>query len=108
MRLTVERLAALPIAGMKFHNLHVLKGTQLAKDFARDAFPLLDEVGYAEVLIECLCASPSHVPIHRINTDSPTEERIGPHWTMKKGQFMNYVARRMLSAGLRQGCRISG
>jgi uncharacterized protein len=100
---TARALGRLPIAGIKFHNLHVLRGTQLASDYLAKPFPMLDEHDYAEAVIEGIRLMPADIPIMRIQTDTPAEALIAPRWQMKKGQFIDYVERQMVKRGVRQG-----
>jgi radical SAM protein (TIGR01212 family) len=100
---TADTLASLPLDGLKIHNLHVIRGTPLAEDFARKPFPVLDEREYAEALIDFLRRLPPRLPIFRINTDTPAEELVAPKWAMKKGQFLDYVLKTMTGRGVAQG-----
>jgi len=100
---TAVALAKLPIDGIKFHNLHVVKNTQLADAYLAQPFPQLDEHDYAEAVIDAIRLMPSHIPIMRLQTDTPDDELVAPRWQMKKGQFIDYVERQMRKRGLRQG-----
>ena len=96
---TAEELAKLPIAGIKIHNLHVVKGTELAKNQP----PVLSHWEYAEALMEFLRRIPANIPIMRISTDTPEEELVAPHWHLEKGQFLDYVIQQMTCRQIRQG-----
>lgn len=100
---TVRELVVLKIDGIKFHNLHVIRNTELADTYAQKPFPLLDEYAYAEALIALLRLVPSHIPIIRLSTDTPDSELIAPLWHMNKGQFVNYIAKTMVLRGIVQG-----
>ena len=96
---TAEELAQLPISGIKIHNLHIVKGTELAKNKP----PVLNHWEYAEALIEFLRRIPADIPVMRISTDTPDEELIAPHWHLEKGQFRDYVVQQMTMREIRQG-----
>jgi radical SAM protein (TIGR01212 family) len=102
-RRTAEALAALPIQGIKIHNLHVLRNTALADAYRRNPFPVWDEAAYAAVLIDFLRRLPPQMAIIRINTDTPEADRIAPGWTLTKGQFLEHVKTEMQGHGWRQG-----
>ena len=104
---TAETLAALPIDGIKIHNLHVMKGTALAEEFTRAPFPVYDEHEYAEILIDFLRRIPASVAVVRVNTDTPEDELIAPHWNISKPVFRDYVIAEMIRRGLRQGDLLS-
>jgi radical SAM protein (TIGR01212 family) len=96
---TAEALAALPLSGIKIHNLHVVKGTELAKNPP----PVLSHWEYAEALMEFLRRIPAGLPVMRISTDTPDEELVSPHWHLEKGQFLDYVIQQMTMREIRQG-----
>ncbi|MBT3191654.1 MAG: TIGR01212 family radical SAM protein [Verrucomicrobia bacterium] len=101
--LTAVKLSQLPIAGIKFHNLHVVRNTELGAAYLAKPFPLLDEHDYAEAVIDAIRLMPPEIPIMRLQTDTASDALLAPHWQMKKGQFIDYVERQMLKRGLRQG-----
>jgi len=100
---SVKGLADAGIDGIKFHNLHIIENTDLAREYAQTPFALLSEYEYAEALIELLRLTPSSLPILRLATDTPTHELIAPKWHMAKGQFGEYVAQTMRYRGIKQG-----
>jgi len=101
---TAEELAALPIAGIKIHNLHVVKGTRLAENPP----PVLNHWEYAEALMEFLRRIPANIPVMRISTDTPDDELIAPHWHLEKGQFLDYVVQQMTMREITQGDLFQG
>lgn len=105
-RETALALAALPLDGIKIHNLHVVRGSALADEFARQPFPVYDEEAYAAIVIDFLRHLPPRLPIFRLCTDTPEDELIAPRWRMTKSQFIPWVRDRMRAAGIRQGDRL--
>ncbi|MCF7849403.1 MAG: TIGR01212 family radical SAM protein [Kiritimatiellales bacterium] len=102
-RKTADTLAQLPIDGIKIHNLHIIKGTALAEEYASHPFQTLEEYDYAEHLMDFIRRLPPHIPIMRISTDTPENELIAPNWHMAKGQFRDYVIQQMTCREWRQG-----
>jgi radical SAM protein (TIGR01212 family) len=100
---TVRELVALEIDGIKFHNLHVIRNTELAQEYAQTPFELMDEYTYAEALIKLLRLIPSHIPIIRLATDTPESELIAPLWHISKAHFGEYIAQTMRYRGITQG-----
>ncbi|QHI70362.1 TIGR01212 family radical SAM protein [Tichowtungia aerotolerans] len=100
---TADELAKLPISGIKIHNLHVMKGTQLAEQYAATPFPLLNHWEYAEGLMDFLRRIPAEIPVMRITTDTPDDQLIAPHWHLEKGQFLDYVIQQMTCRQISQG-----
>ncbi|RMH70551.1 MAG: TIGR01212 family radical SAM protein [Gemmatimonadetes bacterium] len=100
---TANTLASLPISGVKIHNLHIEKGTTLAKEHALTPVPTLMEYEYAEHLMDFIRRMPPDIPIMRIHTDTLPEELIAPKWHMDTQQFKAYVIRQMVYRQWRQG-----
>jgi radical SAM protein (TIGR01212 family) len=96
-------VADLPISGIKFHNLHIIRNTRLADEYLKKPFFLLDEHEYAEAVIDAIRMMPADIPIMRLQTDTLKENLIAPHWLMKKGQFADYLQLQMKKRGLFQG-----
>lgn len=99
---TVKTLCKLDIDGIKIHNLHIIKNTQLHKEYEKKPFKTYTEYEYANELIYLIRHIPSHIPLIRISTDTPKEILIAPLWNMQKGQFSEYLNERMLWADFRQ------
>ena len=100
---TAETLATLPIDAIKIHNLHIEKGTQLAKEYAQNPFPLLMEHDFAEEVIAFIRRIPAHIPIMRLTTDTLATELIAPKWQMDKNQFKDYLIQQMICREYQQG-----
>ncbi len=92
---TVKKLVTCKVDGIKIHNLHVIKNTQLHDEYTKRKFKIFDEYEYAEELIYLLRLIPSNIPIIRIATDTPNKDLIAPLWYMEKGQFGEYIVQAM-------------
>ena len=77
--------------GVKFHLLHVLKGTDLAKDFAEGKFRCLELPEYAQWLKTCLAEVPDRVTVHRITGDGAKKDLIAPAWSADKKRVLNFL-----------------
>ena len=77
--------------GVKFHLLHVLEGTDLAKDYLAGKFACLTMEQYGEVLKECLAVLSPEVVVHRITGDGAKRNLIAPLWSADKKRVLNYL-----------------
>ena len=77
--------------GIKFQLLHVLKGTDLAKDYELGKFSCMTLPEYAEILKQCLSVVPEHIIIHRITGDGAKKDLIAPLWSADKKAVLNYL-----------------
>ena len=77
--------------GVKFHLLHVLKNTDLAKDYEAGKFDCLSLEAYGEILKACIRCLPETVIVHRITGDGAKKDLIAPLWSGDKKQVLNYL-----------------
>ena len=77
--------------GVKFHLLHVLKGTQLEKDYSAGKFRCMELEEYAWVLDECLGVLPPETVVHRITGDGATKDLVAPMWSADKKRVLQYL-----------------
>lgn len=77
--------------GIKFHLLHVLRGTQLEQKYARGEFQCLTLPEYAETLKACLSHVPPHVVVHRITGDGAKKDLVAPMWSADKKAVLAYL-----------------
>jgi len=85
---------SLPVDGVKFHLLHVLQGTDLAK-MPYEALTLEEYVSRVTDLVRYV---PQDVIIHRLTGDGDKKELIAPLWSGDKKRVLNAI-----SAAFRMG-----
>ena len=88
---TTRHAVAAGTDGIKFHLLHVLRGTDLEKDFAAGKFRCLELSEYADRLKQCLSQLPPHVVVHRITGDGAKRDLVAPLWSADKKRVLNYL-----------------
>ena len=77
--------------GVKFHLLHVLRGTDLEKDFLAGHFRCLELEEYARWLKTCLGQVPPDVTVHRITGDGAKRDLVAPLWSADKKRVLNFL-----------------
>lgn len=77
--------------GVKFHLLHILRGTDLAKDYEDGKFSCLTLEEYGSILKQCIAVLPPHVTVHRITGDGAKKDLIAPAWSGDKKRVLNYL-----------------
>ena len=77
--------------GIKFHLLHVLRGTDLEKDYHSGLFRCLELEEYAAILKSCLSVLPDHVVVHRITGDGAKRDLVAPLWSADKKRVLNFL-----------------
>lgn len=88
--------------GIKFHLLHVLRGTRLATMYAEGQFQTLEKDAYIHLVVQALEALPASTVIHRLTGDAPRQLLISPLWSTDKKGVLNTLR----AQAARQGIRI--
>ena len=88
---TTQAAVAAGTDGIKFQLLHVLRGTDLAKDYEAGKFSCLTLEEYAAILKQCLQEVPPQVVVHRITGDGAKKDLIAPMWSADKKAVLAYL-----------------
>ena len=81
--------------GVKFHLLHVLRGTDLHRDYEAGLFRCLEMEEYGDWLVRCLEEVPHNVTVHRITGDGAKKDLVAPLWSGDKKRVLNYLRGRL-------------
>lgn len=82
--------------GIKLQLLHILKGTDLAKDYEQGKFEVLTLEQYTEIIKECVQIIPENVVIHRLTGDGAKKYLIAPLWSADKKTVLNTINRALI------------
>ena len=88
---TTRQAVAAGTDGVKFHLLHVLRGTDLEKDYRAGKFDCLTLEEYAHWLKLCLAEVPPSVVVHRLTGDGAKRDLVAPLWSGDKKKVLNYL-----------------
>lgn len=92
---TAREIARLPFNAVKFHQLQILKNTELARIYQQDHnfVTPLNEYAYADVLRRMILELPDNMMIMRLVADADPEDIVAPRWWMNKSQFIEFFQR---------------
>lgn len=90
---TTRYAAACGTDGVKFHLLHILKNTRLAKEYEEGRIKPLSLEEYAQILKNCISVLPKETVVHRITGDGAKKDLIAPLWSADKKKTLNYLHR---------------
>jgi radical SAM protein (TIGR01212 family) len=107
MLATIDYIAHKDIQGIKFHLLHLMKGTPLVRLYEAGRLKFMEEDEYVNIICESIARLPQNVVIHRLTGDSPRELLIGPMWSLKKWEVLNAIDRKLIEKDLYQGLYFS-
>lgn len=77
--------------GIKLQLLHVLKGTDLATDYEKGKFKVLEFDEYLDIIKSCVEIIPNNIVIHRLTGDGPKKDLIAPLWSGDKKRVLNAI-----------------
>ena len=81
---TVDYLGKIPVDGIKLQLLHILKGSQMAAEYEKNPFSLMELEEYLDLILTCVARLPQSVVIHRLSGDGAKALLIGPAWSANK------------------------
>ena len=88
---TTRQAVAAGTDGVKFHLLHVLRGTDLEEDYSSGTFRALELEEYGQWLRACIDILPENTVVHRITGDGAKKDLIAPLWSGDKKNVLNYL-----------------
>ncbi|MBQ8390789.1 MAG: TIGR01212 family radical SAM protein [Oscillibacter sp.] len=89
--------------GVKFHLLHVLRGTDLAGDYEAGKFEVMTLEAYIAALETCVRAVPRDMVIHRLTGDGAKRDLIAPLWSGDKKRVLNAIRTAFREHDMEQG-----
>ncbi len=96
------RISELPICTLKIHQLQILKGTIMAREYLTnpEEFHLFNEEEYIDLCLDFLELLREDIVIERFVSQSPREMLLAPRWGWKNYQFTEKIRQGL---ALRQG-----
>ncbi len=88
---TARHISELGADGIKFHLLHIIKGTDLEKEYAKGAFEALTLEEYTDILKSCISVLREDIVIHRLTGDGAKNSLVAPLWSGDKKRVLNYI-----------------
>ncbi len=86
---TVRYVVESKAEGIKLQLLHVIEGTDLAKDYEAGDFNTLAMEEYLQIIKECVDLIPETMVIHRLTGDGNKKTLIAPLWSADKKRVLN-------------------
>jgi radical SAM protein (TIGR01212 family) len=102
---TVRWAAALPLAGVKLHNVYVARDTPLEREYLSGAYLPLGQQEYVGLAAESLALLPACMVIQRLVSDRAPDERVAPEWTRLKSRTHDAIRACLAARQEWQGCR---
>lgn len=88
---TVKYVCESGANGIKLQLLHVIDGTDLAKDYEKGLFKTLEFDEYVNLIVKCVKIIPKDIVIHRLTGDGAKKDLIAPLWSADKKRVLNAI-----------------
>lgn len=88
-------ISSLPLDILKIHQLQIIKGTPLAREYARRPFHLYSVDEYIELIIRYISLLRKDLVLERFVSQSPADLLVAPKWGLKNYEFTNLLNNRI-------------
>jgi len=101
------RLSALPINALKLHQLQLVRGTALAREWQLDPsrVQLFEDQKYLELLADFVERLSPHILLQRLGSEVPPQLKLAPQWEMRLSELSPRLSALLDRRGSWQGCR---
>jgi len=100
---SVEFLNALPVAGVKFHNLLVCRGASLASQWRAGDVALPSREAYVDALMDALERLRPDICVERLFADPAPGELLAPDWAADKAASLRLLRQELRGRDTWQG-----
>ncbi len=95
MKETVSYVGKSGVDGIKLQLLHVIKGTDLEKDYQAGKFRTLEMEEYVNLVTDCIALLPPDMVIHRLTGDGDRKTLAAPLWSLNKKRVLNAINKKI-------------
>lgn len=88
---SLQRVLDLGVEGLKLHPLHVVRGTQLARQWRRGEYRPLEFAEYVDIAAQLVQLTPAEVVFHRLTGTAAPNLLLAPLWCAQKWRVLNAI-----------------
>jgi uncharacterized protein len=102
-----QRLSALPIKALKLHQLQLVRGTALAREWQNDpaSVPLFDEAEYLSLLADFIEHLSPNILLQRLGSEVPPSLKLAPPYNPRLHELPSRLSAELARRKSWQGCR---
>lgn len=100
---SVSYVAHSRVNGIKLQLLHILSGTDLAREYEKTQFHILTLEEYTDLICDSIELLPEDMVVHRITGDGDKKLLIAPKWSANKKLVLNTINKAMRERNVEQG-----
>lgn len=103
---TADLVSRLPLASLKLHQLHAVRGTRLAELYQAGEYRPITLEEYTATICDFLERIPAELAIQRLYGSAPLDLLVAPGWGLKNNRMWYAVVNELARRGSWQGCRL--
>ncbi|MGH7598600.1 MAG: TIGR01212 family radical SAM protein [bacterium] len=103
MLASTEAINALGVDVLKIHNLHIVRHTELARQYAAQPFRVFSFEEWKDLVIRYLERLAPEIIIERLYGEAPRDLLIAPRWNLSKAEIIQSLEAEMRRRGTHQG-----
>ena len=96
-------ISSLPIDVLKIHQMQIIRGTPLAKEYAERPFQLYTPQEYIELITDYIQLLRKDLVLDRFVSQAPADLLVAPKWGLKNYEFVNLLTQHLRLTGTFQG-----
>ncbi len=100
-----DEMSRVGVDALKIHHLHIVRGTALAAEYARQPFRVLGYEEYLDLLCEFVDRLDSRIIIERMFGEAPFGLLVAPTWRRNKNDLVLDIQRKFEERDVRQGAK---
>ncbi len=100
---TADLISGLGVNSVKLHQLHAVKGTELARLYQKREFVPIPLKEYVDAACDFIERIPSRITIQRLYGSAPLDIRVAPNWDLKNNQMWYAVLNELKARDSWQG-----
>ena len=81
--------------GIKIHPLHIVKGTQLARQWKSAQYQPLGMEEYVDIVVDMVKMAPEETIFHRLTATASKDILLAPAWCNKKWLVLNAITKKL-------------
>ena len=101
-----DEMSRVGVDALKIHHLHVVRGTALAAEYARQPFRVLGYEEYLDLLCDFVERLDPNIVIERMFGEAPFGLLVAPNWRRNKNDLVLDIQRKFEERDVRQGRRL--
>jgi radical SAM protein (TIGR01212 family) len=100
-----DEMSRVGVDALKIHHLHIVRGTALAAEYAREPFRVFGYEEYLDLLCDFVERLDPAIVIERMFGEAPLGLLVAPNWRRNKNDLVLDIKRKFEQRDVRQGCK---